>query len=101
METKLPEFLKKYFWDVRFEELDGMKDADFIIYRLLGRGNLEAAKWVEATYPAELVGKVLRTQRDFSLRDASFWGLIYNIPVSQIRCFNEPYRSLRKTLWPY
>ena len=33
METRLPEFLKQYFWDVKFEELNGEKDAEFRVNR--------------------------------------------------------------------
>ena len=101
MVTKLPEFLKPYFWDVDFSRLDSAKNSEYIINRLLDKGNLKAAKWVEATYPIELVRKVLTTQKDFSLRNASFWGLIFGVPQSQLKCFYEPYRTMRKTLWPY
>lgn len=77
------------------------RNAEFIVNRLLDKGNWRVAKWVEATYPAELVRRVLEVNRDFSLRSASFWSLIYDVPPSQIKCLREPYRSLRKTLWPY
>lgn len=101
MESRLPEFLKPYFWDVKFEGLEVDRSAEFIINRLLDKGGWQAAKWVEITYPKELVQKVLRTNRDFSLRNATFWGLIYGVPEPQIKCLSEPYRTMRKTLWPY
>jgi len=101
VETKLPGFLKPYFWDVRFEDLNVETKAKYVIGRILEKGNIKAAKWVERTYPKELIQDVLRSNRNFSLRNASFWGLIYEVPIPQLKCFYEPYRTLRKTLWPY
>lgn len=101
MKKKLPEFLKPYFWDVDFEKLSVSGKPEFIVNRLLNQGNLDAALWVRGNYPDELVKKVLKTQRDFSLKRASFWGMMYGVPKSEIKCFQEPYYTIRRTLWPY
>ena len=99
--SQLPEFLKGYFWDTKFEDLDAEEDKDFIVNRLLDKGNLSATKWVCMHYSPELIRKVLKTRRDFSLKNASFWSLLYQVPLSEVKCFQEPYRTMRKTLWPY
>ena len=101
MKTRLPEFLRPCFWDVNFSNLTVEGNSEYIINRLLDKGNLEAVLWVRQAYPAELVRKVLTTYRDFSLKSASFWGLIYDVPKSEIKCFQEPYHTMRKMLWPY
>lgn len=99
--SALPDFLKPYFWDVDFSSLDTYKNSVYIINRLLDKGGLRAAKWIEKTFSPELIKQTLCTRRDFSLRNASFWSTIYNIPLNQIKCFQEPYRTMRRTLWPY
>lgn len=99
--SQLPKFLKGYFWDTKFEELDTDKHAQLIVNRLLDKGNLRATKWATENYSSTLIKKVLRTRRDFSLKNASFWSLLYQVPLSEVKCFQEPYRTMRKTLWPY
>ena len=101
MTNKLPEFLKPYFWDVDFEKLNIERSAEFITHRLLNKGNLEAVLWVQDTYPMDLIKKVLKNNQDFSFKTASFWGLIYGIPLSELKCFQTPYHQIREALWPY
>ena len=42
----LPQFLKKYFWDVDFSKLDKEMYASFIIERILEEGDEKAAEWM-------------------------------------------------------
>ena len=98
---KLPKSLHQYFWDVDVKKLDPNNKPYFIISRLLDKGNIEAARWVKNNYGDQMIGKTLRNYKDFSLQSASFWALIYKVPKEEIKCFQEPYRTTRKTLWPY
>lgn len=98
---ELPKSLHKYFWDVDVKKLDPEKYPYHIISRLLDKGNIEAAKWVKQNFSDELVSKTLRNYRDFSLKSASFWALIYKVPLNQVKCFQEPSYTTRMTLWPY
>lgn len=77
---KLPQKLHRYFWDVDIIKMNPYKKPEFIISRLLDKGDIEAVKWVGKTFSKSKIKKTLLTTRDFSLRSASFWGLIYNIP---------------------
>ena len=43
----MPEELKKYFWDTKFEELDIRKNKRYIISRLYCYGDLKAIKWIK------------------------------------------------------
>jgi len=97
---KIPKSLHKYFWDVNVKNLD-YDHPYFVINRLLEKGDIEAARWVEKNFSKEQISYTIKNFRDFSLRNASFWSLIYKIPLDQVICFQEPYRSMRKTLWPY
>jgi hypothetical protein len=98
---KIPKSLHKYFWDVDVKKLDPEKKPYFVISRLLDKGNIEAVKWVRENYEDDLVRETLQKYRDFSLKSASFWALIYKVPLDLVKCFQEPYLSIRKTHWPY
>lgn len=98
---KIPKSLHHYFWDVDVKKLDPKKKPYFVISRLLDKGNVEAVRWVRKNYSDKIISETLQNYRDFSLRSGSFWGLIYKVPLSQIKCFQEPYRTMRMTLWPY
>lgn len=98
---KIPKSLHRFFWDVDVKKLDPQNKPYFIISRLLDKGNIEAAQWVRSNYDNQLIRETLQKYRDFSLRSASFWALIYKVPMEDIKCFQEPYRTTRKTLWPY
>jgi hypothetical protein len=97
---KIPKSLHKYFWDTDVDKLD-FERPYFIINRLLEKGDIKAAKWVRKNFSEEKIIFTIKKYRDFSLQNASFWGLIYKIPLNQIICFQEPYRTIRRTLWPY
>lgn len=98
---KIPKKLWKYFWDVNVKKLNPAEKSYFVISRLLDKGNIQAIQWIRDNFSDEEVKDTLKNYRDFSLRSGSFWGLIYKVPLSQIKCFREPYRTTRMTLWPY
>lgn len=99
--TKLPENLYQFFWDVDPKKVNPSEKPYFVIQRLLDKGNVEAVRWVRKNFATEDIEETLKKYRDFSLKSASFWGLVYHVPLSQIKCFQEPYLTTRKTLWPY
>lgn len=98
---RIPKSLWKYFWDVDVKKLDPYEKPYFVISRLLDKGNVKAARWVRRNYKSRQIKETLQNYLDFSLRSGSFWGLIYKVPLTQVKCFQEPYLSTRKTLWPY
>ena len=101
MPTNIPPSLYKFFWDVNPQKVNPAEKPYFVIQRLLDKGNLEAVRWIREHFKPTIIQKTLRDYRDFSLRSASFWGLLYHVPLSEIKCFHEPYLTTRKTLWPY
>lgn len=48
--AQLPEYLRPYFWDVSFEELEIKTRAFLVIKRVLDRGNLRDIRWLMKTY---------------------------------------------------
>lgn len=98
---RIPKSLHRYFWDVDVNKLDPNSKPYFIISRLLDKGNIEAARWVKSNYNVRLIRKTIQKYRDFSLRSISFWALIFKVPREEVKCFQEPYLTVRKSHWPY
>ncbi len=60
----MPEELKKYFWDTKFEKLDIQKNKRYIISRLYCYGDLKALRWVKENYSNEDIEDVARNCRN-------------------------------------
>lgn len=92
--TKLPEFLKPYFWDVKFEEL-GVKEHSFlVIKRVLDRGNTSDIKWILATYGKDAIIDVVLRTKDLSRPTANFWAEILGLDKSKVPCLQKPYSPI-------
>lgn len=97
----LPLFLKKYFWEVNFENLDPKKRADYIIERLLEYSDIEGLRWLLKIYPQEKIIEVLKTSRTISQKGANFWALYFEIPKEEILCFQKQFRENSRVIWSY
>lgn len=97
---KLPASLYFFFWDIVAKKLDPSKHPHYVINRLLDKGNLEAVRWVRRNFPEDLIIETIKKMRDFSPKTVIFWSRLLNIPVEEIKCMQEPYRSMRKMHWP-
>lgn len=98
---RIPKKFYQYFWDVDVKKLNPQKYPYFVIARLLDKGDIEAVRWVRKHFDDNLVKETLKKYRDFSLKSASFWATIYQVPKTQVKCFQQPYLSMRKKHWPY
>lgn len=78
------------FWDVDLSKLDREKDKFFIISRVLEYGTMEDVVNLLSEYASTEIAQVVRKSRIIGRATANFWGLILNIPRSEIvRCL-EP-----------
>ena len=103
-QTRLPEFLRPYFWDVKFDLLDFKKSRTFILKRVLDRGNTKALGWIRQNYTNQEIKKLLLTTRDISPKTANFWALFLNVDIKKVPALENP--LLRRALeprrrWPY
>lgn len=98
---KLPSFLKQYFWDVDFEKVNQDKSDTYITERLLEFGNIKAIRWLLKTYGKNLIKKVIMTRRGISPKTANFWGIMLNVPKSQILCFKKGFPNPPTRIWNY
>lgn len=93
--------LVKYFWDTDVSKIDFETDYQYVINRLLDKGNLSAASWVLHYYSSDKIYNTLRTRHDFSPKSGTFWANYLNIPLTEVACLKPSYRQMRKQLWKF
>ena len=99
--VRLPYFLKEYFWDVKFEDLEIKKHQIFILKRLMEHGNDKAVSWMQKNFkPAELKN-ALSNYRGYSRKSANFWAFILGIPKEDVLCLKTSSSKAPKNIWPY
>lgn len=96
---KLPKFLKKYFWDVEFKNIDLQKRKVFILRRILEYGDERAVAWMWKNFKKSEITNVLTNYRGFSQKSANFWALILGIP--KIKCLKKRASKEPEGIWPY
>ena len=74
-ETKLPDELSKYFWDVDFHKLDLQSHRKFIMGRLLNYGTFDTFRWIFHTFNGEEVKNFIenRGKHTLSRNSYNFW----------------------------
>lgn len=97
----LPEFLRKYFWDVDFGKINVKKYSPFVIGRILEYGDGPAIKWMLKNFEKSQIKKTLVEKKGISPKSAAFWALIFNVPKDKILCLKKYYQKTRKSHWPY
>lgn len=80
----MPDDLKKYFWDTKFDELDIRKNKRYIISRLYCYGNLKAIKWIKATYSKEDIKEVAIKSRDLKPLVANYLRQQFNLEKEEM-----------------
>ena len=88
---QLPEFLRSYFWDVKFEEIEIEKNAFFIIKRVLDRGNLTDIRWLLKIYGKDEIGRVVMSTIDLARPTGNFWADMLGIDKTRVPCLQKPY----------
>lgn len=97
---KLPQFLKPFFWESYFDKLTLKNDSPYIAARIMDRGSEKTWEWMFENIPLDIIKNTLKNYRDFSLLSANYWSIVLNIPREQIKCFQEPWITMRKRHWP-
>lgn len=95
----LPQFLKKYFWDVDFNKLDKEIYASFIIERILEEGDEKAARWMRDNFDLEQIKNVLYNSKNLSLKSANYWQLILNLKREKISCLRKSFQKKQRPIW--
>lgn len=67
--------MQSLFWNVHFDALDVVRDADFILTRVLERGRMVDVRWAIRRYGLGRIGQYFRTapHPELSPRTVRFW----------------------------
>ena len=80
---------KKLFWDVKFEDLDYKKHADFLISRVLIYGDKDDYQEIKKQYSLEKIKDVAQKTIYPDKKSPNFWSLIFNIPLESFKCIKK------------
>ncbi len=97
----LPQFLKKYFWDVDFNKLDKEIFASFIIERILEEGDEKAVRWMRDNFDIAQIKNVLFNSKNLSTKSANYWQLIFNLKREKILCLRKSFQKKQRLIWKY
>ncbi len=92
--TSIPEFLRPYFWDVKFEEVDIEKNPSFVLKRVIDRGDTKAIRWAKTRFTTDDLKDLIMTTRDISRKTANFWAFILDIDPKSVPCLQKPYSRI-------
>jgi len=69
------------FWDVEPEDIDLDKHRDYVVERIMARGNWEAMRWLVRHVERETLADFLRRKgHRLAPRERAVWSLIADVP---------------------
>ncbi|HUT42870.1 MAG TPA: hypothetical protein VMW95_00930 [Desulfobacterales bacterium] len=74
--TRLPEEFQKYFWDVKFDELNIEKYPRFITERILNYGDLNGIKWLLSWTDRQFIRTLVNNSRNLNAKTKNFWQIM-------------------------
>jgi len=79
--TRIPESLFGLFWELEPETIHIVRHGDFVMGRIMERGNWEAMRWLLKTYSKKQLASFLkkRGRRILPPRELNYWSLITGI----------------------
>lgn len=101
MKRKLPKFLKKYFWDVKFEKVDPVENRVYVLKRILEYGDEKAVRWMWKNFKKPQIKDALCNYRGYTQKSANFWAFILGIPKEEVLCLKRRLLKEPGTIWPY
>jgi hypothetical protein len=86
----LAPFLRPFFWDIDSATFDPLAYPEYTIARLLEQGDSEAVRWLRQTFGADEIRRVVVSERRLSRKSATFWALVYGVPIQQVEALKRP-----------
>ena len=96
----IPKEFERYFYDVKFKELDIHKDKNYIIGRVLDQGTLKDFKEIKKLFSDKEIIDTIIHSSEISKRTAYFFKNYFNIS-NPISCLTRQSTPEQKMLWPY
>ncbi|MGB9720670.1 MAG: DUF6922 domain-containing protein [bacterium] len=75
------------FWDA--QHVDYVKNADYVIVRILDCGDGNDIKRLKKIYPAEKIIEVFKKRRGLMAKTGKFWAIYFGIPLEEIACLKR------------
>jgi hypothetical protein len=70
----LPEEIQKLFWEVDPTSVDPARHADYVMERVMSRGDWQAMAWLRRTYSQLELGEFLKRRgQRLAPRDLAYW----------------------------
>lgn len=80
-----PPEVSRLFWDVDVARLDLERDRDYVLERVMCRGELAAMRWLLATYSRMQLAEFLdRRSERLPPRERAFWSLMAGRPAPSV-----------------
>jgi len=95
----LPEFLRPYFWDVRFEDIKAGESEMFVTKRIIDRGDSKSLHWLRQHYSKDTILQLLKESRDLSAKTATFWADYLGLEYSEVLCLQKPFSPIHFGLY--
>jgi hypothetical protein len=99
IEKLKPEFNRRIFGDVNFEQIDYDAKANFVIARVFERGDVEDIRQCRRYYGDEKVATALLNAKYLPLHTIHFASAIIDKPFCEFKCYIL--RQLNPELFPY
>ena len=75
----IPEHISQFFWDVRKDSIDLVRNKIYVLSRLMELGDEEAVQWMEQRYSREDFAEILNRKRGLSAKSRNYWKLKYHV----------------------
>lgn len=73
---KLPEHLRKYFWDCDYNELNLAQSSEFIAERILNFGEMRSLKWLLSKIDKNFLKQLVNKSRNLNNKTRNLWRII-------------------------
>jgi len=90
---------KELFWDVDLRSLDPEKNKDFIIGRVLMRGDLNDLREIKKKYDLTTIISTAKKLRYLDRKTFNFISVIFKIPRGKFLCTKRSLANKQNKLW--
>ena len=97
----IPNFVKKYFWDTDFPNLNKKNHSEFIIERILEYGDKKTVEWMRGEFKLDQIKNVLQKSRNLSRKSANFWQIVLDLNKDKILCLKKSFLKRQELIWKY
>jgi hypothetical protein len=94
----LPPDLENLFWDCDFSSVDLDQHRNFVIRRVLDRGDWDSIRWLRKAVGDTAIREWFLAKNGGGLdpRRLQFWGIILDLPADRV---DEWIREARQSVW--